>query len=281
MGAIHYEVIQQDGSFIRYNSLEELKDLEDFLFIVKKEEGYHCATYSHYSAQIIDKEGTCAKADYKGYVFSVFKIIGQAADYILSVRFDRPANQGSTLREFHQDISYNHTYEGYSTLKPEWDLETQYKNIFAYLDELDKYGLETYNRILELEREAYKQNALYRREKYDYMRYQKHVNCIMTYVKELYIPDSVTSIYDNIEPYLYESIERVYLPKSLEYIDHFPFSGGDGLKQVFCLAEKPPRIRFAIPHISADIALYVPKTSLEAYQNDESWSKCFLIIKGI
>ncbi len=153
MGAIHYEVVQVDGSFKRYNTIDELKDIGDFFFIVEKEEGYHCATYSHYHARIIDKDGNPTQVDYKGYIFRIFSISGQAGNYILSIRFDMPHGQGSKLREFHKDISYNHTYEAYSMIKPEWDYGTQYKDLLNYFEELDKYGVDAYDRILELEEE--------------------------------------------------------------------------------------------------------------------------------
>lgn len=281
MGTIHYEVVHADGSFKRYNTIDELKDIGDFFFIVEKEEGYHCATYSHYHARIIDEDGNPTHADYRGYIFRLFSIYGQAGDYVFSIRFDMPRGQGSKLREFHEDISYNHTYEAYSMVKPEWDYGTQYKDLFTYFDNLDKYGVDAYDRILELEREAYKQNALYRREQYDYSKYKDHISHVVTYVKELVIPESVTRITDENEPYLYDSIERLFLPSTLESICHFPFYGGKGIKQVFCMAEKPPQVFESFRSYDNETTLYVPREALQAYKENDVWAKVFIVMKGI
>lgn len=285
MGAIHFEVVKKSGDFNRYESLDSIEIPEDFYFIIKKEEGYHCATYSHYKAQVIDKQGNDSFVDYKGFVFCGFDITGNASEYILRLNFELPQGQGTKQRVFKSDISYNTYYEDYKTTKPEWDGPTQYKDILGYFDDLEKYGVEAYDRILELEREAYRQKALCEREKFDHETYKKHIDRLMECVKEFFVPETVEYIYSShismgLCPYIYNSIERVFLPSSLKFIETLPFSGGDNLKQVFCMAGIPPRISRYYRQYGPETELYVPKDSLQAYKDDESWAKCFTIIKG-
>ena len=284
MGAIHYEAVQRNGDFQRYETLEELKDLKDFFFLVKKEEKYSCMTYSHYDAQIINQNGGYDKVDYKGFIFRGFKITGQAAEYRLELGFDLPLGLGSKSRTFLVDISYNHYYEAFSTVKTEWGPQTQYKDILTYFDNLEKYGVEAYDRILELEREAYRHEARNRREKFDHENYVKYIERMMSCVKEFYVPDTIESIWSNSRDgfalYIFDSIERVFLPATMKRIESLPFLGGNNLKQVFCLAETPPTIGHAFRQLGPETELYVPKSAIEAYQKDEKWSKSFTVIKG-
>ena len=283
MGAIHYEVVQKDGDFKRYDSLDDIKHLGDYFFIVQKEEGYHCATYSHFKAQVIDPEGNFSKADYHGYEFRHFEITGNAGEYLLKLSFQLPQGGGYKERTFREDISFNHYYEDYKSTKPEWDITTQYKDIFDYFDNLDKYGVDAYERIIELERDAFRQHALYERSQFDYESYKKHIDSLMKCVKELYVPKEVEYIWISHRSVfsleLFDSVERIFLPASLKQIESLSFSGDKNLKQVFCMAETPPKISFSHPY-GPETELYVPKCSMQAYKDDESWSKSFPVIKG-
>ena len=222
--------------------------------------------------------------DYKGFVFRGFEITGNASEYILKLNFDLPQGQGSKQRVFKSDISYNTYYEDYKTTKPEWDGPTQYKDILGYFDDLEKYGVEAYDRILELEREAYRQKALCEREKFDHENYERYIHRLMECVKEFFVPETVDHIWDSQRDgftlYIYDSVERVFLPATLKYVHGIPFSGGNNLRQVFCMAENPPKIGFCYRQYGPEIELYVPKDSLQAYKDNESWAKCFTIIKG-
>ena len=167
MGDIHYEAVFPDGRFESSNSLPDLIQNGGYLFLVEKERGYSCNTYSHYKAIIIDESGTPAQAIVNGFSFNSFSIYGNAADYILYLPYYTPEGIFGS-HEFKNDISYNHPLEGFSKIKPEWSIDSQYKVFFSFFESIAKYGKESYKRIIQLEREAYANDAAYRLEKHEF-----------------------------------------------------------------------------------------------------------------
>ena len=116
-----FDAVNIDFNFTVYDSLEDIPRESGILCIIKKTEGYHCRTYSHYSAEVVDINGLPSAVNYHGYVFSSFRITGQAADYCLKLEFRDPLGH-SRIREFRSDISFGHHGEGYSRIKDEWSV---------------------------------------------------------------------------------------------------------------------------------------------------------------
>lgn len=282
MGAIHYEAVYPDGEFKRSNTLADLVNEGGYLFLVKKEEGYHCGTYSRYQATVVNESDKPTKADYKGFGLKEFKIDGIAANYYIDLSFYFP-NGALGKREFRHDIRYNHPGEGYSRIKPEWSLETQYKDIFAYFDNVAKYGDATYTKILELEREVYAKDAAYRQEENEYACFKDRLKQASMCIHEFMIPDEWRSISEwMFDGFFLTGIQRVFIPASITFIERFPFSfcDRDNVKQIFCSAEEPPKIGRHFQAYSPNTVLYVPKNSLEKYTSDADWSEVFPVIKG-
>lgn len=271
----HFEVVHSNFNFTRYDNLLDIPN-DSYICIVKKEEGYHCRTYSLYTAEIVDKSGAHSSVNYNGYVFSEFSIKGNASNYCLDLPYKTILGV-QKKREFRSDLSSNHSGEGYSRIKKEWDISSQYKDLFGFFDNLLKYGEESYELILNHEREAYANDAAYRQERDRFEAYRKETERYKECVKELYIPEGWTEI-----PYGFSysyGIERVFIPSSITYMTCVPDSST--LKMVFCRATVPPRIgdtRWLSDH---GVHLYVPKDSVRAYSEDPYWSQAFSIIKGI
>lgn len=281
MGEIHYEAVFPDGRFESSNSLPDLIQNGGYLFLVEKERGYSCNTYSHYKAIIIDESGTPAQAIVNGFSFNSFSIYGNAADYILYLPYYTPEGIFGS-HEFKNDISYNHPLEGFSKIKPEWSIDSQYKVFFSFFESIAKYGKESYKRIIQLEREAYANDAAYRLEKHEFEGFRSRLEKASEFIQELIIPDGRKDIYDwEFEGLHFKEIKRIFLPGSLKTIGNLPFGFcGDKNIQVFCHAEEPPLIVSHYRSYSTDSALYVHKNSLEKYMNNPDWSAVFPVIKG-
>ena len=281
MGAIHYEAVFPDGEFRTSNSLSELIHQGGYLFLVEKEEGYRCNTYSHYRAKIIDESGSQAQATVNGFRFNSFSIHGNASEYLLDLPYYTPdGTYGS--HKFRNDISFNHSLEGYSRIKPEWDIVSQYKDIFSFFDNIAKYGKESYERIIQLEREAYANDAKFRLEERDFKAFRNRLEKASECIQELIIPEGKDSIYDwEFIGLDFKEVKRIFLPDSIKTIGSIPFLFcGDTNLQVFCHAEEPPQIISHHRSYSTDSVLYVHKNSLEKYMNNPDWSEVFPVIKG-
>lgn len=272
----HFEFVKEDFSFTQYNNLSDIPEGDGARCIVKMIRGYHCATYSHYEAEVVDKDGNPSAVNYLGYSFSSFKISGPASNHCLILEYKNTKGEKKE-RTFRSDISFNHSGEGYSRIKDEWSRSTQYKDIFEFFDYLTKYGEDAYEIILKYEREAFENDAAYRQERDQYDSYRKSEADYKECVRELYFPDTWTSI-----PYNFgysDNLERIFIPASINYIPRIPHLSR--LKMIICLAENPPRIgdtRWLSDH---GVHLYVPQSSVQIYKDDKDWSSAFLVINGI
>ena len=280
MGAIHYEAVFSNGEYKTSNALAELIREDDCLFFVKKEEGYYCNTYSHYKAIVVDAQERPTQAVINKFRFDSFEIYGNASDYQLRLPYYTP--DGSyNYRVFREDISYNHPGEGFSRIKPEWSISTQYKDIFSFFDNVAKYGNDGCSKILELEREAYAKDAAYRQEKAKYDSFKNCIEKVSICIRELAFPEGWTDIYEwEFDGIYIKELLYVFIPASIKWISRLPFCFCDDVKHVFCYAEEPPRIGQHYKRYSPDTTLFVPKDNLDKYTNDAAWSEIFPIIKG-
>ena len=281
MNDILFEAVFQNGEIKTSKTLSDLVNLEGYLFLVKKEEGYRCRTYSHYRATVVDESGQPKSANYKGFSFDSFRIDGNASDYQLQLTYLNP-DGSKGYREFKSDISYNHPSEGYSRIRTEWQYSTQYRDIFDYFDNVQKYGQEGYAKILELERTAYSNDAAFRQERDEYNHYKDQVRHLIDCIQELTIPECQTTLSELTFDGLHlKNLHRLVIPKSVTWIERIPFPFCDSIRQVFCMAEEPPQIGTHYRKYSMNTELYVLKESLEKYLSDPGWSDAFINIKGL
>lgn len=279
MGAIHYEAVFSNGEFKQSNILSDLVQEGGYLFLVRKTEGYSCMTYSHYEAQVVDESDNPSQANINGFRFDSFRITGNASNYHLSLSYNTPEGVYGS-RDFRDDISYNHPSEGYSRIKTEWSLSSQYKDIFAFFDNVSKYGNDVYMKILELEREVYAKDAAYRQEHDNYNAFKNRVEKVNECVQELVFPEGWNNIYTwEFNGVYFKTIQQVFLPKTISFIECLPFSFCGEIKQVFCYATEPPHIGKYYRGYSPDTVLYVPKESLDKYADNPDWSEVFPVIK--
>lgn len=83
---IHFDVVTTDFDFKSYESLTDIPN-DGLLCIIKRTVGYSCSTYSLCTAKVVDLNGAPSSVNYHGYVFSSFKITGQASDLRLVLEY--------------------------------------------------------------------------------------------------------------------------------------------------------------------------------------------------
>ena len=279
MGAIHYEAVFSNGEFKRSNVLADLVQEGGYIFLVRKTEGYSCMTYSHYEAQVVDESDKPSQANINGFRFDTFRITGNASNYHLSLSYYTPEGVYGS-RDFRDDISYNHPSEGYSRIQTEWSIGSQYKDIFAFFENVSKYGKDVYMQILELERDLYAKDAAYRQEHDDFNAFNNRVFKANECVQELMIPEGWKDINTwEFKGVYYKNLQQVFLPETINWIGCLPFCFCGEVKRVFCYAKEPPRIGEHYRSYSPDTVLYVPKESLDKYADNPDWSEVFPVIK--
>lgn len=78
------------------------------------------------------------------------------------------------------------------------------------------------------------------------------------------------------------SLTGITLPASLEVIGDGAFQGCSTLKDLVCLASSPPSLgASAFQYRHADLKIYVPDESLDAYKAAATWSELASIIHGL
>ncbi len=92
------------------------------------------------------------------------------------------------------------------------------------------------------------------------------------------IPNSVTSIESWAFGYC-SSLTSISIPNSVTFIDDYAFWGCSSLTSITCLRSTPPRANDLLAQYETCI-LFVPKGSLNNYQNHAEWSK-FLNIQEL
>ncbi|GHV69090.1 hypothetical protein FACS1894199_17270 [Bacteroidia bacterium] len=92
------------------------------------------------------------------------------------------------------------------------------------------------------------------------------------------IPNSVTTIGEQAF-YGCTGLTSVTIGNSVTSIDNIAFSSCSSLTSVTCLATTPPTLGSVNFNITGD-TLYVPATSLSAYQSNSSWNSAFSVKLG-
>ena len=91
-------------------------------------------------------------------------------------------------------------------------------------------------------------------------------------MQSITIPPSVTHIYPNA--FCRSSIKEITLPSSIQYIGDLVFQQ-TSLTKITCLAETPPTVETAgmgtFYNVSKSIPVYVPASSISAYQSADGW----------
>lgn len=107
------------------------------------------------------------------------------------------------------------------------------------------------------------------------LRYAHHLFLNGKEVKELSIPNSVTSIGSGAFEGC-SALTSVTIGNSVKSIGNRAFGGCYGLKDVYCYAENPPSIiSTTFEEIPSDATLHVPAASVERYREGEYWSGFF------
>lgn len=277
--SIYYEAVYDDGTFKRYEHLDDIPKIS-YLLIVRKEETYACQTYTEYEAFLFNRDGREGYCTYKGYTFSTFRIAGPARNYCLYLPYKNPKGEYKE-HVFLSDISFNHAAEDYKQIKPEWEGKTQYKVIFDYFDGLIRYGEDAYKEILLLERKLYAQEAICRQLEDELKQRKNNSQRLRECVKELHIPTGWTDIPNDL--FYGIDIQIVFIPATVHSIAQGAFGIAPRKRKVICLATVPPQITHRgdwIKIVMGDI-LYVPKNAVNAYKNNSDWSTLFNTIKSI
>lgn len=106
-------------------------------------------------------------------------------------------------------------------------------------------------------------------------------------LKEIILPEGLK----RIEECTFEdcgSTEKIYLPSTLEYIDHVNFQGigrelNDGDYAIYSASPVPPEINDdygnGLKGTSNTIPIYIPKGSLDAYMNAPVWNRFYNYIE--
>lgn len=94
-------------------------------------------------------------------------------------------------------------------------------------------------------------------------------------------PNGITTI-DRYAFYSHQRLEKIKIPASVTAIDSYAFHNNPYLKTIYCEATTPPAITGSTFYYGSyeQGVLYVPRASIEAYQNTELW-EVFVDIRAI